>query len=535
MPRISRVKPSSPASFIPRSYARPIPSRDRKGAVVRLAIALLTCAFPAAAATNCESLTSLPLKGAMVTTAEAVVAGAFTQPGGRAGKGGNQYANLPAFCRVSATLKPSSDSEIKIEVWLPLANWNGNLESVGNGAWAGTIGYAAMATAIAAGYAAASTDTGHSGGSVMFVVGHPEKLTDFAYRAVHEMTIAAKAITAGYYGQAAKHSYFNGCSTGGRQALAEAQRFAGDYDGIIAGDPDFYATHIQAAQLFIGQIAHRNDAHSTEAGYIPPANYPALHKAALDACDALDGVKDGVIEDPTRCKFDPGVIACTGASAPSCLTPQQVETARKTYAGTRADKSTLWGLEPGSESGWASLSGPQPLGLAVDTYQYLVFNDPQWDYHMLDPVKDVAAADKAIGELMNSVDPNLKPFFSHGGKLIMYHGWADPGIPPMFSVEYFKNVVEKDGGAKKAASDIRLFMVPGMGHCAGGDGPNTFNSMAALADWVEHGKAPEQITASHSTRGQMDRTRPLCPYPQTAMYKGSGSTDEAVNFSCKAP
>jgi feruloyl esterase len=517
-----------------------------------LLIALAACALPVDAAANCESLASLALKGAAVTAAEAVAAGGFTQAGGRGGgKGGNAYANLPAFCRVAAMLKPTSDSEIKIEVWLPAANWNSGLESVGNGAWAGTIGYPAMATAVAAGYAAASTDTGHAGNNVMFVVGHPEKLVDFAYRAVHEMTVAAKAITAGYYGQAAKHSYFNGCSTGGRQAIAEAQRFPGDYDGIIAGDPDFYATHIQAAQLFIGQAAHKDEAAqkgagTTEAGgpvpasYIPPANYAALHKAALEACDALDGVKDGVIEDPTRCKFDPGAIACTGASAPTCLTPEQVETARNTYAGTHAGKSTLWGLEPGSESGWASLSGPQPLGLAVDTYQYLVFNDPKWDYHTLDPAKDVAAADKAVGAIMNSADPNLKPFFSHGGKLIMYHGWADPGIPPMFSVDYFKSVVEKDGGAQKkgaktAAESIRLFMVPGMGHCAGGDGPSTFNSMAALAEWVEQGKAPDQIVASHATRGQVDRTRPLCPYPQTAVYKGSGSTDDAANFVCKAP
>ncbi len=498
-----------------------------------LAVIAVAVASQVAAATNCESLASLALKGAAVTTAEAVAPGGFTQAGGRGG--GAAFASLPAFCRIAATLKPTSDSEIKIEVWLPAANWNSGLESVGNGAWAGTIGYAAMATAVAAGYAAAGTDTGHAGGSVRFVVGHPEKLVDFAYRAVHEMTVAAKAITAGYYGQAAKHSYFNGCSTGGRQAIAEAQRFPGDYDGIVAGDPDFYATHIQAAQLFIGQATH-----ASEVSYIPPANYAALHKAALDACDALDGVKDAVIEDPTRCKFDPGVIACTGASAPTCLTPEQVETAKKTYAGTHAGKSTLWGLEPGSESGWASLSGPQPLGLAVDTYQYLVFNDPKWDYHMLDPVKDVAAADKAVGAIMNSADPNLKPFFSHGGKLIMYHGWADPGIPPMFSVEYFKSVVEKEGGAqnnkaKKAAESIRLFMVPGMGHCAGGDGPNTFNSMAALAEWVEHGKAPDQMVAAHATRGQVDRTRPLCPYPQTGVYKGSGSTDDAANFSCKAP
>jgi feruloyl esterase len=499
-----------------------------------LLIATLVAALPAAAA-SCESLSSLALKGGTVTLAETVTAGTFQPPGARAGgRGGAAYANLPAFCRVAATLKPSPDSEIRIEVWLPDssngANWNRDLESVGNGAWAGTIGYAAMATAVGAGYAAASTDTGHAGNSVNFVVDHPERVTDFAYRAVHEMTVAAKAIVAGYYGQAPKHSYFNGCSTGGRQALTEAERYPGDYDGILAGDPDVVASRVHAAQLFANQAAH-----STDASYIPPAKYAALHAAALQACDALDGLKDGLIGNPEACHFDPKVLECPGADAPTCLTAAQVETAKKTYAGAKAGKQMLWGLEPGSENGWASLSGPQPLGIALETYQYLVYKDPQWDYKTLDPAKDVPAADKALRPIgMDASDADLRPFFSHGGKLIMYHGWADPGIPPMFSVEYYKNVAEK-AGQKKAGDETRLFMVPGMGHCAGGDGPNTFNTMAALLQWVEQGKAPDQIVASHATRGQVDRTRPLCPYPQAASYKGSGDINDAGNFSCKAP
>ena len=507
MPRISPVKPS------------------------RALWALLVAAAVPAAAATCESVGSFGLKGGSVTLAESVDAGTFQQPGARGpGRGGNPYSNLPAFCRVAATLKPTADSEIKIEVWLPEANWNGSLESVGNGAWAGTIGYTAMATAVAAGYAAASTDTGHTGNNVNFIPDHPEKLIDFEYRAVHEMTMAAKSISAAYYGSSPKHSYFNGCSTGGRQALTEAERYPNDYDGIIAGDPDVVATRVHEAQLYAGQVAHRDDA-----SYIPPAKYAALHDAALAACDALDGVKDRVIEDPTRCHFDPEVLLCKDADAPTCLTAEQVDTAKKTYAGTRAGKYALWGLEPGSESGWASLSGPQPLGIALETYQYLVYRDPKWDYRTLNPEKDVPAAEKAIGTTMDAGNPDLRPFFSHGGKMIMYHGWADPGIPPMFSVEYYKNVEEKMGGAKKAMSSIRLFMVPGMGHCAGGDGPSTFNSVAALSQWVEQGKAPNQIEASHATRGQVDRTRPLCPYPQTAFYKGSGSTDETANFTCKAP
>lgn len=498
-----------------------------KRSSVVLAVLAAAPAFGAA----CQ-VSSFKLTGGEITGAETIAAGSFQQPGARAGgRGGNAYATLPAFCRVSATLRPSADSDIRIEVWLPGSNsgdkWNGALQSVGNGAWAGTISYAAMATALGAGFAAASTDTGHTVNNVNFVVDHPEKVTDFAYRAVHEMTVAAKNIAQSYYGQAPRHSYFNGCSTGGRQALEEAQKFPGDYDGIISGDPDLNASRIHEAQLYAGFVAHASDA-----GYIPPAKYAALHAAALEACDTLDGVKDGVIEDPQKCRFDPQVLLCKGGDAASCLTAAQVDTARKTYAGTHAGKSTLWGLEPGSETGWASLSGPQPLGIALETYQYLVYKNPQWDYHTLDPAKDVPLADKALNPEMNASDPDLRPFFSHAGKLLMYHGWADPGIPPMFSVEYYKNVAAKVGG-KKAADEIRLFMVPGMGHCGGGDGPSTFNAMAALSSWVEQGKAPQQIPASHASRGQTDRTRPLCPYPQAAVYKGSGSTNDASNFSCK--
>ena len=506
MPRTSRVKPNS-----------------------FLAVLGIAVATPLAAA-SCES-SSFALKGGFVTLAETIAPGAFRQPGARGpGRGGNPYTNLPEFCRVAATLKPTADSEIKIEVWLPEANWNGSLESVGNGAWAGTIGYTAMATALAAGYATASTDTGHTGNNVNFIPDHPEKLVDFEYRAVHEMTVAAKAISAAFYGNAPKHSYFNGCSTGGRQALTEAERYPNDYDGIIAGDPDVVASRVHEAQLYAGLVAHRDDA-----SYIPPAKYVALHDAALAACDALDGVKDRVIEDPTRCHFDPQVLLCKDADAPVCLTAAQVDTAKRTYAGTHAGEYALWGLEPGSESGWASLSGPQPLGIALETYQYLVYKDPKWDFHTLNPEKDLPAAQKAIGTTMDADNPDLRPFFSHGGKMIMYHGWADPGIPPMFSVEYYNAVKEKMGSVKKAAEAVRLFMVPGMGHCSGGDGPSTFNTIAALSQWVEQGKAPDQIEASHATRGQVDRTRPLCPYPQTAVYKGSGSTDEAANFSCKEP
>jgi feruloyl esterase len=497
---------------------------------MRSLLLVIALSWPLAAGT-CESLTRLALPHATVTLAQAVPAGQLALPAGALptfpGFPPPNFANLPAICRVAATLKPTSDSDIRIEIWMPSQGWNGKLESVGNGAWAGNIGYRDLATAVTAGYAAASTDTGHSETTAAFVVGHPEKLIDFAYRAVHEMTLASKAITAAYYGKNPARAYFNGCSTGGRQALTEAQRYPDDYDGIVAGAAANYPTHLQGAQVWTTQITNQSD------GYIPPAKYQLIHKAVLEACDALDGVKDRVLEDPRPCHFDPRALLCKGPDAETCLTPAQVDVAGKIYAGPGA--SLFPGLERGSELGWATLSGPKPMALAAETYQYLVFKNPNWDYLKFDPARDMAIADKEIGPVMNAIDPNLKPFFSHGGKLLMYHGWADPGIAPQNSVNYFTSVEDTLGGKLKTENSIRLFMVPGMGHCAGGDGTDDFDKIGALATWVESNKAPDHIPASHKTKGAIDRTRPLCPYPQTAHYQGSGSTDDAANFVCTAP
>jgi feruloyl esterase len=312
--------------------------------------------------------------------------------------------------------------------------------------------------------------------------------------------------------------------------MTEAQRFPNDYDGIVAGAPANYVTRLQGSQVWTAAVTHKD-----EAGYIPPAKYAAIHKAALDRCDMLDGVKDGVIEDPTRCIFDPRILECKGEDGPSCLTAPQVEVARRIYAGpaSRSGQNIFPGLEPGSEMGWATLSGPKPMDLAVDTYKYLVFRDPKWNYLTFNPDADLARAEETTSALMNSVNPNLQPLFANGGKLLHYHGWADPGIAPGNSVNYYKSVLEAMGGKAKVDNSYRLFMVPGMGHCGGGDGTSTFDMVSALDQWVTQGKAPEQISASKVVNGVAVRTRPLCPYPQVATYKGSGSTDDAANFSCR--
>jgi tannase/feruloyl esterase len=476
---------------------------------------------------TCETVKSQNFPNTTITLTQSIAPGAFTAPSGR---GADAFKQLPAFCRVAATLRPANDSEIKVEVWLLESGWNGKLESVGNGAWAGTISYPAMATALAAGYAAASTDTGHTGNNADFITGHPEKVIDFGYRAVHEMTVAAKRIIEAHYGTGPKYSYWNGCSTGGRQALTEAQRYPDDYDGILAGAPAIYASRLQGMQVWASQTVHKDDA-----SYIPPAKYPVIHDAVLQQCDALDGVKDGVLEDPTKCKFDPKVLACKETDAPSCLTTPQLEAARKLYAGPANSKMAQQlfpGLQPGSELGWNTLAGPQPMSLASELYKYLVFKNPNWDYKTIDPEVDFGLAEKAIGSTMDATNPNLKPFVDHGGKLIMYHGWSDPGIPPMNTVRYYKQVVDTLG-VSKSNSSIRLFMIPGMNHCQGGPGTDKFDGIAALARWVESGKAPDQVPAAHQTEGKIDRTRPLCAYPRVAAYKGSGSTDDAVNFLCK--
>jgi feruloyl esterase len=490
-----------------------------------LLISILSAA-PGAAAT-CESLASLTLPDTSITSAHSVAAGAFTLPGRPA------FKDLPAFCRVEATLKPSSDSDIKVEVWLPASGWNGKFQAVGNGGWAGVISYPALDQALRRGYAAASTDTGHVGANGQFALGHPEKVIDFGGRSEHEMTVKGKAIVEAFYGNAPKYSYWNGCSTGGRQGLKEAQRFSGDFDGIIAGAPANPRTHLAAQAIWVAHATLKDPA-----SYIPKEKFPLIHQAALDACDAMDGVKDGIIDDPTRCRFDPKVLECKGAEGPSCLTTPQVEAARKIYSpakNPRTGAEIYPGFTPGSELGWAlKAGGPEPENNAFDHFKYVVFKDPNWDWRTFNFDSDVALADKIDNETINATDRNLRPFLGHG-KLLMYHGWADPNVTPLSTTSFYKGVVDTLGGTKKTMDSMRLFMAPGMGHCRGGDGPDTFDVVGAMEQWVEKGKAPEQLLASHKTNGAVDRTRPLCPYPQVAKYKGSGSTDDAANFACKAP
>jgi len=476
----------------------------------------------------CESLAQVPLTNGTVTSAAAVPAGAFVPPGGKPSPA-ILFANLPAFCRVTLTLTPTPDSDIRVEVWLPLAGWNRKMQAAGSGGLGGAIPYAVLAAALRAGYATVGTDTGHVGDNADFVPGHPEKLVDFAYRAIHEMTVSAKTLVAAHYDERPVKSYFHSCSTGGRQGLVAAQLYPGDFDGIAAGDPSWDQMRLYAARIALNLFMNREPA-----AVIPPAKYAVVHTAVLNACDGLDGVKDGVIEDPPRCAFDVATLTCPAGDRADCLTTPQVESA-KAMMSPIVDRRSGAVLHPGryypgSELGWGLVGGPQPSGESWEGMKKIVFT-PAWDYRTMRLPDDVERAVKADNGLLYGGDPDLTPFFSRGGKLLMYHGWADPLVTPDTSLIMYKRINEAVGPS--AADSLALFMVPGMGHCQGGPGTDVFDKVAALDQWVESGTKPQSIPAARRRAGVVDRTRPLCAYPATAHYIGSGSTDDARNFRCQ--
>jgi hypothetical protein len=520
---------------------------SRRIVFIFCALSLITALSPrlSSAQRSCESLASLTLTNATIISATSVLAGTYMPP--------HQPfeppppPNIPAFCRLSGVAKPTSDSEIKFEVWLPLSGWNGKFEQVGNGGFAGIIPLARMAEPLARGYATAGTDDGHvGGGDVSWAIKHLEKVIDFGYRAVHETSVQAKAIVREFYGKDPAQSYFVGCSDGGREALMEAQRFPTDFHGIVAGAPANYWTHLMFKGL-LDERALLDD----PASYIPPSKLPALQNAAVAACDALDGVKDGLIQNPRLCRFDPAVLQCKGADGPECLTAPQVEAVKKIYGpakNSRTGEQISPGFSPGTEAvpaNWQTWitgagAGQEALGafFANTFFGYMVFENPNWDFHSLNFDDDVKLTDEKLASILNSTDTNLKPFKARGGKLIQYHGWGDAAIPPQDSIDYFESVQSAMGTTKDF---YRLFMVPGMSHCGGGLGANVFGNgvVIALDQWVVRNVAPDQIIATGFVDGDPGKgvtmTRPLCPYPQEAKYKGTGDTNSAANFACRTP
>jgi Tannase and feruloyl esterase len=537
--------------------------------------AILTNVIPARAQQACETLKDIKLdhtsilSAAMVNEAplKPVQEGPFERVG----------VTVPRHCEVTGVSRPTSDSEIAFMVWLPpKESWNGKYLQRGNGGWAGAIESVWLVAPLTRGYAVAATDDGHHAEGVMpdasWAIGHPEKLKDFGYRALHETAVVSKHLVQVYYGKTSAHAYFTGCSDGGREALMEAERYPEDFDGILAGAPANNWTH-----HFTGFIWNEIALNAKPESKITAEQLPAIQKAALAACDALDGVQDGGIEDPRKCHFDPSVLLCHGASGPSCLTQPQIDAVKKIYAGPRNPKTgeqIYPGYAPGTEAdpgGWGLwLLDPAlqaPFGNSF--FGQVVYEQAQWDWHTMDFDRDVRLADEKTAEILNAYNPDLRSFRDHGGKLIQYHGWGDTAIAPQDSINFYEKVDAflkrypdpRSSNSADIQTFYRLFMVPGLQHCWGGPGAVSFGNdeigalkmtsddadhdiLLALDLWVTQGKAPDRIVAtgmigadpnsginnaaSHGT----PLTRPLCPYPAVARYKGQGDTNAAENFEC---
>lgn len=504
----------------------------------------------------CDRLTQVSLPNAKVTSAQTVEAGAFTPPAPNPGPGpAPSYKDVPAFCRVTIDAKPAADSDIKIEVWMPAAGWNGKFRGEGNGGFAGSIDYPGLAAAVKLGYASVGTDTGHAGSAIdaAWALGHAEKVIDFGYRGIHEMTRQAKLVMTAFCGRGVAHSYFSSCSDGGREALMEAQRFPEDYDGILAGSPANYWTHLLTGAMWDVQAL------AEPGSYIPASKIPAISAAVLKACDAQDGLADGILNDPRQCHFDPGTLACQGAESDQCLTAPEVAALKKIYAGPTdsAGHRIFPGLAPGGEEGpggWGIwVFGPAEGRslvnfFGVGYFSNMVYGKADWDPKTFRADEAVKLADAKTAGALNSTDPNLQPFEARGGKLILYHGWSDAAIAPENTIDYYQSVVRKMG-RRSVDSFVRLYMVPGMQHCGGGPGPNSFgqfggmtptdperNVYMALEQWVEKGQAPSKIIATKyvddSAAKGVKMTRPLCPYPEVAKYRGKGDANDAANFVC---
>jgi feruloyl esterase len=496
----------------------------------------------------CEELIKLKLDKATVTDAKLVPA-----------------ATVPAHCAVKVTAKPTSDSEIRIEVWLPAEGWNGKYQQVGNGGWAGAVPTGSLATAVRRGYAAAGTDDGHDKDSpgASWAIGHPEKLIDFGHRALRETTVQAKAIIRAFYRKEIARSYFVGCSDGGREALAEAQRYPEDFDGIIAGAPANDWSSLMTSFIW-NQQALLKEPGST----IPPAKLPAIQRAALKACDMLDGIQDGLIEDPRQCGFDPLVMVCQAGDNNDCLTGPQIAALRKVYQGprnSRTGRQIHAGMAPGTEAvrgAWLPwlIAESQDKSLhymfGASFYGHAVFEDLKWDIKSLEFDADVEYGLQKAGIVINSSNPDLRSFRAHGGKLIQYHGWGDAAIPAAGSIDYYERVnafmkryPDPRSSSRETQDFYRLFLVPGMGHCGNGLGPRNFGQgsptpgdaehdvLTALEAWVERDMPPARLigTGVTGTTPEQPLTRPICVYPQVLRYKGSGDTNVASSFSCAMP
>lgn len=479
-------------------------------------------------ACRCAQLASLALPGATITQAACIPAGAFS-PSPQA----QPIPGLPAFCRVAAILKPTPDSHIRIELWLPENGWNGRFLGTGTGGGAGYINYGALANGLRQGFATANTDMGTSPGANQ-LAGHPEKWVDFGHRATHEMTTAGKAITTAYYPQPAHHAYFSGCSTGGQQALMESQRYPDDYDGILAGAPANNRTHLHTGFVWI----LRATSDLPGSAFLPKQKIDLITNAVLKACAGKDGGApgDNFLTDPRACRFNPETlpVCADGTDHETCLTKAQITALKKIYAGPvnpRTGERIYTPLPMGSENVTSGIELQQNPAQSPNAffYQYKWAFGADFDYKTFDFDRDQDKLDATLGPILNANNTDLSAFQGGGSKLLMYAGTADPLVPYQDALSYYERVVGVQGSLRKTQDFFRFFMIPGMGHCAGGPGLNEGGDMlGALIKWKEEGIAPQQLTGTAYEQADPRKAvrfkRPLYPYPLLPVYKGGDVT-----------
>lgn len=514
--------------------------RSKWLAEVFCAVALVSSSpLLAQQAANCTGLKSVRVPKTVVAVAERVEAGAFRPPAEPAFGPPPDYSSLPAFCRVAGTILATAESDIRFELWLP-EQWNGKFMQTGNGGAAGSIVYDSLVEPLLRGYAVANTDTGHQGaaGDFAWAANQPQKLVDYQYRAVHELTVAGKALAAAHYGRPADRSYFVGCSTGGRQGLKEAQRYPEDYDGIVAGAPANNWSALMALSIEI----QRN----LGAGGLGVEKLNVLKEAAIAACDANDGVADRVITNIAACDFDPAILQCAAGETGQCLSAAEVEAAKRIYSGVvdSAGRVVMPGTGPGSEPVWAAYASAQ-FAIGTNYFRNVVAKDPAWDPATFDVDRDVARLEDADNGAAKAMNPNISAFVDRGGKLIMYHGTTDGLIPYDNTVNYYESVAD-ELGQRKTGDSVRLYLVPGMDHCSGGEGAFAVDWLTPLERWVENGESPGTLQAMHpggsapvlvgpAPPPREPFTRPVCPYPQVPTYRGTGDPNDAASFDCVAP
>jgi feruloyl esterase len=543
----------------------------RFGALSVFAVALTSSAafgptISHAAIGSCASLAAAKFPNTTITTAVAVPAGTFNAPDGEVVQG------LPQFCRVHGVVRPVPGSNIGFELWMPANGWNQKLEMFGNGGYSSFFSYATLGSLMQRGYATLATDTGHTGDDPEpFVDGatDPQIIVDWGHRAVHESVATAKLVIRAFYKSEARHAYFNGCSTGGHQALMEAQRYPDDFDGIIAGDPGNNRTHLNAG--FLWQFIQNHPRHDNAVAdmIITKDKLSLITNAVVAQCHGHDGglATDNFLTDPRACHFDAASLLCkAGQDASTCLSQQQVDTLKRMYGGARDLRNghdIYPGWPVGSEAnGWNTYwdNPAVPTEPARGNFwRFWVFNNAKWDWWTFDWDADMKFTDDKLAPILNAMNPDLRPFAQNGGKLIQYHGFADPVVAPADSIDYWERVVasdregrdnderdhdrhDMDNNVHDTDRDVhdtnlfyRLFMVPGMSHCQGGQGANVFDTQTALEQWVEFGVAPETIVATKYLNNNPAQgvafTRPLCVYPKLPRYN-TGDPTSAASFTC---